>query len=97
MGATTVRPSGRLTRGQVFLLVTVADVLCCQILAVLSLAPAIWLLNLPATVTVGRVAALLGGEAAGLAVTVPVGAAIYGWVWAYLRGAHSAPGRSSPA
>ena len=65
--------------GRIFLAVTAVDLAVCATLAAASLTRGIWLLNLPATVTVGRLATFLGGDAAGLTVTMVGGAAIYGW------------------
>lgn len=64
---------------RVFLAVTAADLAVCGTLAAVSLSRGIWLLNLPATVTVGRLASFFGGDAFGLTATMVGGAAIYGW------------------
>lgn len=67
---------------KVFLAVSLADVITCNALAGLGLTQGIWLLNLPATITLGRVASTLGGDAVALAITIPAGAAMYGWAGA---------------
>ncbi len=64
---------------RVFVTVAGADLAACLILMKLSLTQGIWLLNLPATVTAGRLAESLGGDLVALAVTVAAGAFIYGW------------------
>ena len=69
----------RLSGRQVFAAVALADVAACQLLVGLNMSKAIWLLNLPATITAGRLASSLAGESAALAVTVSAGAALYGW------------------
>jgi hypothetical protein len=76
------RRSPRGDRRRVFLAVTLADVVACKTLTAVGLAQGVWLLNLPATITLGRLAAIVGGDAAALAVTIPTGAAIYGWAGA---------------
>ena len=67
---------------KIFLTVTAIDLLVCNLLAATSLTRGIWLLNLPATITVGRLASIFGGDLAGLTVTMLGGAAIYGWAGA---------------
>ncbi len=64
---------------RIFLLVSMADVIACNAFIGLKLAQAIWLLNLPATITIGRLASIVAGDQAALVVTVPAGAALYGW------------------
>jgi len=64
---------------RVFVTVAGADLAACFILMKLSLTQGIWLLNLPATITAGRVAETIGGDLAALAVTVAFGAGFYGW------------------
>ncbi|HEY3176617.1 MAG TPA: hypothetical protein VGK94_12755 [Candidatus Polarisedimenticolia bacterium] len=82
---------------RVFLTVTALDLLACNLLAALSLSRGIWLLNLPATVTVGRLASIFGGDPAGLVVTMVGGAAIYGWAGARLdRELFARPGAAGP-
>jgi len=72
----------RVTDRKMFLAVSLADLITCNALTGLGLSHLVWLLNLPATITLGRVASSFGGDALGLAVTIPAGAAIYGWVGA---------------
>lgn len=78
---------------KMFLMVSMVDVLTCSALAVLGMTQGIWLLNLPATITLGHLGAMAGGDAVGLAITIPAGAAIYGWAGAryYGRAAAGAP------
>jgi len=64
---------------QIFVIVALADVAACQMLAALGLTPAVWLINFPATVSVGWLAGRLAGDGAALAVTIPAGALLYGW------------------
>jgi hypothetical protein len=73
-----MRRLGRSPRG-VFMAVAMGHAAVCCLLLALHLSQAIWLVNLPATITVGRLGSLLGGELAGLAVTVLAGSALYGW------------------
>ena len=83
---TVMRPplSGR----KVFLVVSLIDVLTCNSLLGLGMKGGIWLLNLPATITLGRLASTVGGDALAMAVTIPAGAALYGWAGVHLhRGA----------
>ena len=75
---------------KVFLLVSLMDVLTCGVLARLGMQEGVWLLNLPATITFGRLASMWGNDAMAFAVTIPAGAAIYGWAGVQLyRGEHS--------
>ncbi|HZI94586.1 MAG TPA: hypothetical protein VFE84_10115 [Patescibacteria group bacterium] len=71
---------------KIFLMVSLADVLTCNALAVLGMTQGIWLLNLPATLTLGHLGAMVGGDSMGLAITVPAGAAMYGWAGARFCG-----------
>jgi hypothetical protein len=71
---------------KIFLMVSLADVLTCNALAVLGMTRGIWLLNLPATLTLGHLGAMAGGDAVGLAITIPAGAAMYGWAGARFCG-----------
>ncbi len=85
-GSTKRRRSRRAyTRPQKFLAVALADLAACQALSLLGFAQGVWLINLPATVSIGWVAGRLAGDAAALAVTVPAGAALYGWAAASSR------------
>ncbi len=68
----------------IFMAVSMANAAVCGVLLALQLTQAIWLLNLPATITVGRLGALLGGELAGLVVTVLAGSALWGWAFSRL-------------
>ena len=67
---------------KIFLVVSLVDILTCNALAVLGMTQGIWLLNLPATITLGHLGAMAGGDAVGLAITIPAGAAMYGWAGA---------------
>ena len=69
---------------KVFFAVSLVDVVTCNALTGLGLTQGIWLLNLPATVTLGHMVSMWGGDAIGLAITVPAGAAMYGWAGARL-------------
>ena len=85
-----------LSERKVFLMVSLIDVVTCHALTLLGMTGGIWLLNLPATITFGRLASMVGGDALALAVTIPVGAAFYGWAGARLhRGALKAVARTS--
>ena len=75
----------RLTGRQVFAAVALADVAACQLLVGLDLSKAVWLLNLPATITAGRLISCVASEQAALAVTVSAGAALYGWAGSRLH------------
>jgi len=78
---------------RVFVAVTAGDLIACAVLMKLSLTQGIWLLNLPATVTAGRLAETLGGDPAALAATVTAGAFFYGWAgWKLF----AAPRRRTP-
>jgi len=87
-------PRRPLTQRKVFLMVSLADVVGCQALLGLGMARGIWLLNLPATITFGRLGEMVGGDALAMAVTIPAGAAIYGWAGARL---HQAARQARPA
>jgi len=74
-----------LTERRVFLVVSLIDVITCHALKLLGMTGGIWLLNLPATITFGRLASMVGGDALALAITIPAGAAFYGWAGARLH------------
>ncbi|HKY32837.1 MAG TPA: hypothetical protein VJV23_09895 [Candidatus Polarisedimenticolia bacterium] len=73
-------------RTKIFVAVSLADAAICGALAAGGLGPAVWLVNLPATITAGRLAHLMGGESMALAATIPAGAAFYGWAAGRLYG-----------
>lgn len=75
----------RLGGRHVFLLIVLADVLACNALVSLGYQEAVWLINLPATLSVGRLVSMVSGDMLAMAVTVPVGAAVYGWTGSWLR------------
>ncbi|MGH9866548.1 MAG: hypothetical protein ACREAA_00080 [Candidatus Polarisedimenticolia bacterium] len=70
---------GGCTMVQIFLIVVLAHVAGCQLLAAFGLTPVVWLINFPATVSVGWLAGRLAGDGAALAVTIPAGGLLYGW------------------
>jgi len=75
----------RLGGRHVFLLIVLVDVLACNALVSLGYQEVVWLINLPATLSVGRLVSIMSGDMMAMAVTVPVGAAVYGWTGSWLR------------
>lgn len=75
----------RITGRHVFLLIVLADVLACNALVSLGYQEVVWLINLPATLSVGRLVSMVSGDVLAMAVTVPVGAAVYGWTGSWLH------------
>jgi len=84
----------RLAVPSAFLAVSMADLMLCQVMNGLGLRDGIWLLNLPATITAGRLGTLAGGPLLGLCLTITAGAAIYGWVAARAMSLHLARQRA---
>lgn len=75
----------RLGGRHVFLLIVLADVLACNAFVSLGYQEVVWLINLPATLSVGRLVSIVSGDLLAMAVTVPVGAAVYGWAGSWLH------------